>query len=213
MRARDLVALTLLPALAACSPGMPPSNGGDSGGVAAPTSQVSGQYTGTAPITSVKPVFAGTSTVRGPDVPVTNGAFTYALPTDASITSLAAPITPSTFGAAQCAGTTQTVSNPSAQVVQLAYFDTFNGTAAVGHTESGQMNGNTTTIYLWMYASAAVDVKRSESCTVGGHGLKDSIDLHLAQGWNSVVGTNTVAADGSVTSTYYTQPVGTVPFL
>ena len=211
MHTRLLIALLLVPALAACSAATTPSS--TTGGTPSATGQVKGQITGSTPTTRVKAVLQGSSTVRGADTPVANGAFTYALPTDSSVTGLATGIGQSTFGAAQCAGSTQTVSNADARVVQLAFFDAFNGSAAAGHLEAGTPTGNTTMIYAWVYATAAVNVSRKESCTVSGHALQDTLDLKLSAGWNSVVGTRTVAADGSVTSTYFTQPVGTVPFL
>lgn len=209
MTNRAWLALILLPALAACGTTASAPQGP---AVIAQATKVNGRISGapTAP-TSLKPVYNGN--VRGDSIPVTNGTFDLTLPAASAINAQATAITSSTFGDdAACAGNVS-YSNRDAKVVFLNYIDLFSGPTFVGYAGSARVQGDTINTYVWIYATAATEVKLQESCTQNGKPTTDTVHLRLVAGWNSTVGADTSAADGRVVRTWYTQPVGEAPWL
>lgn len=210
MNARTLIAsLLLVPAFGACAgpstPARTPS-GNVSPAVAAPATSITGKIKTSTQVSSVRLVFDG-STTRGPSVPVDNRTFTYPLPASVPDT-LTQPITEQQFGIKECPENRQ-ISNTGALVASASFADFFDGTSFVGYGAAGTVDGNLTTAHIWMYSSAATDVTSQVSCT-NAQGVKrtDTVHLKLQTGWNATVLTVAENADGSETSSWYTQPVG-----
>jgi len=208
MSKRFWFALLLAPALAACNMPSPP----DGPAVVAPTTTVKGRITGMTPLpTSLKPVYNGQE--RGASLPITSGAFELTLPAAGAMNALATPITAEKFGdTPDCAGDV-TYSNRDAKVVFLTYIDLFQNSTFVGYAGAAQVQGDTINTYIWLYATAATEVRLQESCTQAGKPTTDTVVLKLAAGWNSTVTQDSTRADGRVVKTWYSQPVGEVPWM